>query len=48
MKRKKIDEDEKQIRYLEVPKEIISHFEVGSNGEDFVNEILDADDTELA
>jgi len=37
-----------RIVQLEVPKEIISHFEVGSNGEDFVNEILDADDTELA
>jgi len=37
-----------RIVQLEVPKEIVSHFEVGSNGEDFVNEILHADDSELA
>jgi len=37
-----------RVVQLEVPKEIVRHFEVGSNGEDFVNEILHADDSELA
>jgi len=36
------------IVQLEVPKEIVGDFKVGSDGKDFVNEILHADDSELA
>ena len=33
---------------LEVPKEVVGNFEVGSDGEDFVDKILNANDSELA
>jgi hypothetical protein len=33
---------------LEVPEEIVGHFEVGSDSENLVDEILDANDTEFA
>jgi len=33
---------------LEVPEEVVGDFKVGSNSEDFVDEILNANDTELA
>lgn len=33
---------------LEVPDEIVGHFEVGPDGEDFVDKILDANDSELS
>jgi len=36
------------IVQLEVPKEVVGNFEVGSDGEDFVDEILNANDSELA
>ena len=33
---------------LEVPQEVVGDFEVGTNGEDLVDQILDADDAEFA
>jgi len=33
---------------LEVPEEVVGHFEVGTDGEDFVDEILNANDTEFS
>ena len=34
--------------HLKVPQEIVGDFEVRSDGEDFVDQVFDADDAELA
>ena len=35
-------------KYLEVPEEIVGDFKVGSDGEDFVDEILNANNSEFS
>ena len=53
-RRRKEEEEEgrrkrrRRKSHLKVPQEIVGDFEVGSDGEDFVDQVFDADDAELA